>query len=52
MATIKEYEAETADILIASTITIGTGQILLADRVNRDNAGIDVPTNTNQNQVC
>ena len=52
MVTIKGHEAETAliaAILIAGTVIIGTGQISLADTVNR---GIDIPTNTNQNQVC
>ena len=51
MVTIKGHEAETAliaAILIAGTIIIGTGQISLADTVNR---GIDIPTNTNQHQV-
>ena len=55
MAIIKGHEAESAllaAILITGTVIIGTGQISLADTVNRDNAGIDVPTNTNQHQVC
>jgi hypothetical protein len=53
MAIIKGQEASLlATILIAGTVIIGTGQISLADTVNRDNAGYDVPTNTNQHQVC
>jgi hypothetical protein len=43
--------AAIAVVLIAGTVMIGTGQISLADTVNR-NSGIDVPTNTDQNQVC
>jgi hypothetical protein len=58
--TIKDHREENAllttaaltAILIAGTVTIGTGQISLADTVDRNNAGIDVPTNTNQIQVC
>ena len=33
--------AALAAILIAGTVTIGTGQISLADTVNRNNGGID-----------
>jgi hypothetical protein len=60
MVTIKEDKADDAllataalaAILIAGTVMIGTGQISLADTVDRNNAGIDVPTNTNQIQAC
>jgi hypothetical protein len=44
--------AALAAILIAGTVTIGTGQISLADTVDRNNAGIDLRTNTDQPQVC
>jgi hypothetical protein len=52
MAIVKGHEALLAAILIAGTVIIGTGQISLADTVNRNDAGINVPTNTNQHQVC
>lgn len=60
MDTIKEHNAENAllataalaAILLAGAVTTGTTQILLADKVNTNNRGIDVSTNTDQNQVC
>src|SRR5215469_16642257 len=44
--------AALAAILVAGTVTIGTGQISLADIVDRNNGGIDLRTNTDQAQVC
>ena len=53
-ATVLVVIAALAGVLVVSTSAIGSGHIALADTItkNVNNTGVNVPTNTDQNQDC
>ena len=60
MINIKNYKtapallatAAVAAVLVAGTVTIGSEHFVLAEKMNNNDTGIYVPTNSNQMQVC